>query len=62
MRRKSSVGVITEDEAKAVAQCYMMNLQVQSLGQHDRKVKYHNPNVTEIMVTTYVTLSDRQVS
>lgn len=41
MRRKTDVGVITEDEAKALVKSYMLNLQVQSLGQHDRKVRIH---------------------
>jgi DNA repair/transcription protein MET18/MMS19 len=38
MRRKSSAGVVTSTDAKAVAQSFLQNLQVQSLGQHDRKV------------------------
>jgi len=38
MNRKSNVGMISVDEARAVAQSYLQNLQVQSLGQHDRKV------------------------
>ncbi|KAG5537786.1 hypothetical protein RHGRI_025031 [Rhododendron griersonianum] len=39
MKRKSNVGMVTINEARAVAQSYIVNLQVQSLGQHDRKVK-----------------------
>ncbi|XP_052182426.1 MMS19 nucleotide excision repair protein homolog isoform X2 [Diospyros lotus] len=38
MHRKSNVGMISVDEARAVAQSYLQNLQVQSLGQHDRKL------------------------
>ncbi|KAL9460603.1 hypothetical protein AB3S75_003746 [Citrus x aurantiifolia] len=38
LRRKSSGGVITTNDAKAVAQSYVQNLQVQSLAQHDRKL------------------------
>lgn len=38
MRRKSSSGVVTSTDAKAVAQVFLQNLQVQSLGQHDRKL------------------------
>uniref|UniRef100_A0A7N2LN05 MMS19 nucleotide excision repair protein n=1 Tax=Quercus lobata TaxID=97700 RepID=A0A7N2LN05_QUELO len=37
MRRKSSAGVVTSTDAKAVAKSFLQNLQVQSLGQHDRK-------------------------
>ncbi|XP_074312498.1 MMS19 nucleotide excision repair protein homolog [Silene latifolia] len=38
VRRKKTVGVITVTDAKALAQSYLENLQVQSLGQHDRKL------------------------
>jgi hypothetical protein len=38
MRRKSTAGMVTGTDAKAAAQSYLQNLQVQSLGQHDRKV------------------------
>lgn len=38
MRRKTDTGVISGSDANAVAQSFMQNLQVQSLGQHDRKV------------------------
>ncbi|XP_030972279.1 MMS19 nucleotide excision repair protein homolog isoform X2 [Quercus lobata] len=38
MRRKSSAGVVTSTDAKAVAKSFLQNLQVQSLGQHDRKL------------------------
>lgn len=38
MRRNIDVGGVTEDEAQAVAKSYKLNLQVQSLGQHDRKL------------------------
>ncbi|XP_058180836.1 MMS19 nucleotide excision repair protein homolog [Rhododendron vialii] len=40
MKRKSNVGMVTINEARAVAQSYLVNLQVQSLGQHDRKLCY----------------------
>lgn len=39
MRRKTDVGVVTENDAKAVIKSYMKYLQVQSMGQHDRKVR-----------------------
>ena len=38
LRRKRDVGMVTDSEATAVAESYLRNLQVQSLGQHDRKV------------------------
>ncbi|XP_062156644.1 MMS19 nucleotide excision repair protein homolog isoform X2 [Alnus glutinosa] len=38
MRRKSTAGMVTGTDAKAAAQSYLQNLQVQSLGQHDRKL------------------------
>ncbi|XAR50685.1 hypothetical protein NMG60_11005079 [Bertholletia excelsa] len=38
IKRKSNVGMVTNDEARAVALSYLQNLQVQSLGQHDRKL------------------------
>ncbi|GAV61259.1 MMS19_N domain-containing protein [Cephalotus follicularis] len=38
MRRKNSVGAVSRSDAKAVAQSLLQNLQVQSLGQHDRKL------------------------
>ncbi|KAK9690173.1 hypothetical protein RND81_09G109300 [Saponaria officinalis] len=38
VRRKNSSGVVTVTDAKALAQSYLENLQVQSLGQHDRKL------------------------
>ncbi|KAJ4718033.1 MMS19 nucleotide excision repair [Melia azedarach] len=38
VRRKSSGGVVTANDAKAVVQSYIQNLQVQSLAQHDRKL------------------------
>ncbi|XP_038898521.1 MMS19 nucleotide excision repair protein homolog isoform X2 [Benincasa hispida] len=40
MRRKSNVGTISQNDAKSVAQSYFQNLQVQSLGQHDRKLSF----------------------
>lgn len=39
LRRKSSGGIVSETDAKAVAESYLQNLQVQSLGKYDRKVK-----------------------
>lgn len=41
MRRKGNTGMVTGSEAQAVCQSYLQNLQVQSLGQHDRKVNYY---------------------
>lgn len=38
MRRKSTAGMVTSTDAKAAARCFLQDLQVQSLGQHDRKV------------------------
>lgn len=38
MRRRSG-GVVTDGDANRVAQSYWQNLQIQSLGQHDRKVR-----------------------
>lgn len=38
MRRKNDAGMITITDAKEVAKSYLQNLQVQSLGQHDRKL------------------------
>ncbi|KAG8380020.1 hypothetical protein BUALT_Bualt07G0150100 [Buddleja alternifolia] len=40
LRRKNDVGIVTNTEVKAVAQSYLNNLQVQSLGQHDRKLSF----------------------
>ncbi|EOY26932.1 MMS19 nucleotide excision repair protein, putative isoform 1 [Theobroma cacao] len=38
LRRKSSGGIVSETDAKAVAESYLQNLQVQSLGKYDRKL------------------------
>lgn len=38
LRRKANVGTATESEARAVAESFLQNLQVQSLGQHDKLV------------------------
>ncbi|KAJ9568434.1 hypothetical protein OSB04_004400 [Centaurea solstitialis] len=38
MRRKGDTGAISSADANVVAQSFMQNLQVQSLGQHDRKL------------------------
>ncbi|XP_048327922.1 MMS19 nucleotide excision repair protein homolog isoform X2 [Ziziphus jujuba] len=40
LRRKSNNGTVTASDAKAVAESYLRNIQVQSLGQHDRKLCY----------------------
>ncbi|XP_038718052.1 MMS19 nucleotide excision repair protein homolog isoform X2 [Tripterygium wilfordii] len=40
MRRKSIAGMVSESDARALGQSYLRNLQVQSLGQHDRKLCY----------------------
>ncbi|XWS20223.1 hypothetical protein CRYUN_Cryun31cG0081600 [Craigia yunnanensis] len=38
LRRKSSGGMVSGSDAKAVAESYLQNLQVQSLGQYERKL------------------------
>ncbi|XP_075505203.1 MMS19 nucleotide excision repair protein homolog isoform X2 [Primulina tabacum] len=38
--RKKDVGMVTYSEAKAVALSYLQNLQVQALGQLDRKLSF----------------------
>lgn len=38
LRRKVNAGMVSTSDAKLVAQSYIESLQVQSLGQHDRKV------------------------
>ncbi|XP_023547397.1 MMS19 nucleotide excision repair protein homolog isoform X1 [Cucurbita pepo subsp. pepo] len=40
MRRKTEVGAVSQNDAKSFAQSYFQNLQVQSLGQHDRKLSF----------------------
>lgn len=40
IRRKSVVGMVIGSDAKAIAQSFLLHLQVQSLGQYDRKVNY----------------------
>ncbi|XP_047961342.1 MMS19 nucleotide excision repair protein homolog isoform X4 [Salvia hispanica] len=40
LRRTVDVGNVTDSDAKAVAESYLQNLQVQSLGQHDRKLSF----------------------
>ncbi|KAL8170444.1 hypothetical protein V2J09_022248 [Rumex salicifolius] len=40
LRRKSNLGVVTESDAKAVLNSLLQNLDVQSLGQHDRKLSF----------------------
>nr|GMC77887.1 MMS19 nucleotide excision repair protein homolog isoform X1 [Ipomoea batatas] len=42
LRRKFDVGMVTQSQAMAAAQSFLENMQVQSLGQHDRKVYYLN--------------------
>lgn len=39
VKRKSG-GMVTSNDAKGVAESFLQNLQVQSLGQHDRKVGF----------------------
>lgn len=39
MRRKDEVGRISLDDAKAVLESFLQSLHVQSLGQHDRRVR-----------------------
>ncbi|KAL6585082.1 hypothetical protein OROMI_004371 [Orobanche minor] len=50
LRRKNDVGIVTDDEAKAVAQSYLQVLQVQSLGQHDRKLSFQ---LMEVLLDHY---------
>ena len=38
IKRKSVVGMVTGSDAKAIAQFLLLHLQVQSLGQYDRKL------------------------
>lgn len=38
LRRKVDVGMVTQSQAMAAARSFLENMQVQSLGQHDRKV------------------------
>ncbi|PON88549.1 Coatomer beta subunit [Trema orientale] len=38
LTRKSDAGIVSATDAKAVAESYLKNLEVQSLGQHDRKL------------------------
>lgn len=38
IKRKGEIGVVRDSDVSAIAQSFMENLQVQSLGQHDRKV------------------------
>ncbi|KAJ4951961.1 hypothetical protein NE237_028793 [Protea cynaroides] len=38
LRRKSDAGMVTGSDARALAESYVKNLQVQSLGQHDRQM------------------------
>lgn len=40
IRRKSVLGIVTSTDAKAIAQSFFQYMQVQSLGQSDRKVNY----------------------
>ncbi|XP_022154542.1 MMS19 nucleotide excision repair protein homolog isoform X3 [Momordica charantia] len=40
MRRKTNVGRVSKNDAMSLARSYFQNLQVQSLGQHDRKLSY----------------------
>ncbi|KAI3727280.1 hypothetical protein L1987_67093 [Smallanthus sonchifolius] len=50
MRRKSGTGAISGSDANAVAQSFMQNIQVQSLGQHDRKLCFE---ILECLIDSY---------
>ncbi|KAJ0755553.1 putative DNA repair/transcription protein MET18/MMS19 [Helianthus annuus] len=50
MRRKTDIGAISSSDANAVAQSFMQNLQVQSLGQHDRKLCFE---ILECLMDSY---------
>ncbi|XP_024022464.1 MMS19 nucleotide excision repair protein homolog [Morus notabilis] len=50
LRRKSDAGMVPATDAKAVALSYVKNLQVQSLGQHDRKLCFE---LLECLLVTY---------
>ncbi|KAL8230328.1 hypothetical protein R6Q57_000106 [Mikania cordata] len=50
MRRKTDTGAISGSDANAVAQSFMQNLQVQSLGQHDRKLCFE---ILECLIDSY---------
>ncbi|KAK1434164.1 hypothetical protein QVD17_11082 [Tagetes erecta] len=50
MRRKTDTGAISGSDANAVAQSFMQNLQVQSLGQHDRKLCFE---ILECLIESY---------
>lgn len=52
IRRKNNLGMVTSSDAKAVAQSFLQDLQVQSLGTHDRKVI-----IIILRVTTYFVLA-----
>ena len=43
MRRKSDTGAVSSSDATVVARSFMENLQVQSYGQQDRKVRFIYP-------------------
>lgn len=43
------MGMVTGSDAKAVAQSFLQNLQVQSLGQNDRKVNYYCQSANRIL-------------
>ncbi|XP_071709940.1 MMS19 nucleotide excision repair protein homolog [Rutidosis leptorrhynchoides] len=50
LRRKIDTGAINGDDASAVAKSFMHNLQVQSLGQHDRKLCFE---ILECLIVRY---------
>ncbi|XVE52023.1 hypothetical protein DITRI_Ditri02bG0087100 [Diplodiscus trichospermus] len=50
LRRKSSAGIVSGSDAKAVAESYLQNLQVQSLGWYDRKLCFE---LLECLVERY---------
>lgn len=50
LRRKTNAGVVSSSDAKAVAQSFLQNLQVQALGQYDRKLCFE---LLECLLTRY---------
>ncbi|XP_019196982.1 PREDICTED: MMS19 nucleotide excision repair protein homolog isoform X1 [Ipomoea nil] len=50
LRRKIDVGMITDSQAMAAAQSFLENMQVQSLGQHDRKLCFQ---ILECLLNCY---------
>jgi len=46
IRRKSVLGTVTSSDATAISQSFFQYMQVQSLGQYDRKVNYFSGQKT----------------